>query len=122
MTKKIVLALSGSLRKPSFTEKMLDLFVEGMGENIELHKFYPHKMNIKPCTGCWSCWKKKPGVCVNDDDYNKLFNVFIKADYFLIAAPLYIFHLPATVKNIFDRMFVNLKPDQITSADGRTTP
>jgi len=28
---KVVLAISGSLREPSFTEKMLDLCIEGMG-------------------------------------------------------------------------------------------
>ena len=35
-----VLALSGSLRSPSFTEKMLDTLLEGTGE-MEVHKFYP---------------------------------------------------------------------------------
>ncbi len=70
--KRVVLAISGSLRKPSFTEKMLDLCLEGMastGEEFEVHKFYPHKMKIGPCTSCWSCWgKKNPGVCVQKDD------------------------------------------------------
>ena len=33
----VVLAISGSLRKPSFTEKMLDLCIEGMGPNLEVH-------------------------------------------------------------------------------------
>ena len=28
MNKKVVLAISGSLRKPSFTEKMLDLCID----------------------------------------------------------------------------------------------
>ena len=44
-----VLALSGSLRSPSFTEKILDHLLEGMGE-VDVHKFYPHKMNIVHCT------------------------------------------------------------------------
>jgi NAD(P)H-dependent FMN reductase len=48
MTKKIVLAISGSLRKTSFTEKKLDLCIEGMGEDVEVKKFYPHKMKIEP--------------------------------------------------------------------------
>jgi NAD(P)H-dependent FMN reductase len=120
LPKPIVVAISGSLRKLSFTEKMLDLFVEGMGENVEFHKFYPHKMNIKPCMGCLYCWTENPGVCVNKDDYQKFFKVFVKADYFIIAAPLYVYHLPATVKNMIDRMFINLEPGQNTS-DSRGT-
>jgi NAD(P)H-dependent FMN reductase len=117
----VALAISGSLRKPSFTEKMLDLCIEGMGGNLEVHKFYPHKMKIGPCTGCWSCWgKKNPGECVQKDDFEEILDVYKRADYFLLAAPLYIFDLPATVKNVIDRFFVILEPDQIESAEGQT--
>jgi putative NADPH-quinone reductase len=121
MTKKIVLAISGSLRKPSFTEKMLDLCIEGMGEEIEVKKFYPHKMNIGPCTSCWSCWgKKNPGVCARKDDFQKILDVYKQADYFLLAAPLYIFSFPATVKNVIDRFFILLEPAQVKSGRGYT--
>lgn len=121
MTKKIVLAISGSLRKPSFTEKMLDLCIEGMGEDIEVKKFYPHKMNIGPCTSCWSCWgKKNPGVCARKDDFQEILDVYKQADYFLLAAPLYIFSFPATVKNVIDRFFILLEPAQVKSSRGFT--
>jgi len=121
MNKKIVLAISGSLRKPSFTEKMLDLCLEGMGDNIEVKKFYPHKMKIEPCTSCWSCWgKKNPGECVQKDDFQEILEVYKKADYFLLAAPLYIFSLPATVKNVIDRFFILLEPSQVKSSRGYT--
>jgi NAD(P)H-dependent FMN reductase len=36
MGKKTVLAISGSLHKPSFTEKMLDLLIEGMGDGLDV--------------------------------------------------------------------------------------
>ena len=39
MEKQNVLAISGSMRNPSFTEKMLDLCIEGMGEGFEVQKF-----------------------------------------------------------------------------------
>ncbi|VVB84371.1 Iron-sulfur flavoprotein [uncultured archaeon] len=121
MNKKIILAISGSMRKPSFTEKMLDLCIEGMGENVEVRKFYPHKMNIGPCTSCWSCWgKKTPGVCVQKDDFQEILEAYKQADYFLLAAPLYIFSFPATVKNVIDRFFITLEPAQVKSARGGT--
>lgn len=119
MTQKIVLAISGSLRKTSFTEKMLDLCIEGMGENIEVKKFYPHMMKIEPCNSCWSCWgKKTPGVCARKDDFQEILDVYKKADYFLLAAPLYIWSFPATVKNIIDRFFILLESAQIKSSRG----
>lgn len=118
---KVVLAISGSLRKPSFTEKMLDLCIAGMGDGTEVHKFYPHRMQIGPCTGCFSCWgKKRPGECVQKDDFGKILDVYKRADYLLLAAPLYYFDLPATVKNVIDRFFVALEPSQIESPTGQT--
>jgi hypothetical protein len=117
---KIVLAISGSLRKPSFTEKMLDLCLEGMGDGLEVHKFYPHKMTIGPCTGCWTCWLRTPGECALKDDFQQIIDVYLRADYLLIAAPLYYSGFPATVKNVIDRFFVMLEPSQHRSARGDT--
>ena len=118
----VVLAISGSLRKRSFTEKMLDLCLEGMGAGLDVHKFYPHRMNIGPCTSCWSCWdSKSPGECVQKDDFQQIIEVYKRADYFLLAAPLYVFDFPATVKNMIDRFFVILEPAQLESASGQTT-
>jgi NAD(P)H-dependent FMN reductase len=118
----VVLAISGSLRKRSFTEKMLDLCIEGMGDGIEVHKFYPHRMNIGPCDSCWSCWgRKTPGECVQKDDFQEIIEVYKRADYFLLAAPLYVFGFPATVKNMLDRFFVIVEPAQIESVSGHTT-
>ena len=117
----VVLAISGSLREPSFTEKMLDLLIEGMGANLEVHKFYPHKMKINPCNSCWSCWVgKRPGECVQKDDFEQILEVFKRADYVLIASPLYVFDFPATVKNVIDRFFVVLEPAQVESPRGGT--
>lgn len=69
----VVLAIYGSLRKRSFTEKLLDLCIEGMGAGLELHKFYPHQMNIGPCNSCWSCWGSKSlGECVQKKVANSI--------------------------------------------------
>jgi putative NADPH-quinone reductase len=121
MSKTNVLAISGSLRNPSFTEKMLDLCIEGMGDSVEVTKFYPHKMKIGPCLGCWKCWEKGTrGRCIQQDDFRLILAAYQKADYLLIAAPLYIFALPATVKNLLDRFFIILEPTQVRSERGGT--
>jgi hypothetical protein len=118
----VVLAISGSLRKQSFTERMLDLCIEGMGADLEVHKFYPHKLNIKPCDSCFSCWgRKRPGVCAKQDDFTQILDVYKRADFFLLAAPLYFFDFPATVKNMIDRFFIVLEPAQVQNASGATT-
>ncbi len=118
---EVALAISGSLRNPSFTEKLLDLCIYGMGAEVDVHKFYPHKMNIGPCTGCWCCWDRKtPGECVQKDDFKQILDAYKSADYFPLAAPLYFFDFPATVKNVIDRFFIILKPTQLESPRGGT--
>jgi multimeric flavodoxin WrbA len=116
----VVLAISGSLRNPSFTEKMLECLLKGMGE-VEVHKFYPHKMKIGPSTSCWSCWQgRSKGECAQKDDFQSIYDVYKKCDYFIIAAPVYVFGFPATVKNVIDRFFVNLESSQILMDNGIT--
>ncbi len=115
-----VLAILGSLRSPSFTEKMLDTLLEGMGE-VEVHKFYPHKMKIGPCTSCWSCWQgKNRDECIQKDDFQSIYDIYKKCDYFIIAAPVYVFGFPATVKNVIDRFFINAEHSQILMDNGIT--
>ncbi len=115
-----VLAISGSHRNPSFTEKMLDTLLEGLGE-ADVHKFYPHKMNIGPCTSCWSCWiGKNKEECIQKDDFQQIYDVYKRCDYFIVAVPVYVFGYPATVKNVIDRFFVNLEPSQIVRENGVT--
>jgi len=116
----IILAISGSLRSPSFTDKVLDILLQGMGE-VEIHKFYPHKMKIGPCTSCWRCWQgRNKGECVQKDDFQSIYDVYKKCDYLIIAAPVYVFGFPATVKNVIDRFFVNLDSSQILMYNGLT--
>jgi multimeric flavodoxin WrbA len=121
MPKPVVLALSGSHRPNSFTEKMLDTLISGMGD-VELHKFYPHKMKIGPCTSCFSCWVgKNRGECVQKDDFQQILDVYKRCDYLIVAAPVYVFGFPAIVKNVIDRFFIVLESSQIDMGNGVTS-
>jgi multimeric flavodoxin WrbA len=104
-----VLALSASPRAKSFTDKMLSFFLEGMGENIELHKFYPHRMNIKPCAGCFTCWLKTPGICSQKDDMAEILKWFDIADVIILASPLYVFGFTAQMKTVLDRLIPTIE-------------
>jgi multimeric flavodoxin WrbA len=98
-----ILAISASPRPKSFTDKMLSLFLEGMGENIELHKYFPHRMNIKPCTGCFTCWLKTPGVCAQKDDMAEILPWLDTAEIIILASPLYVYGFTAQMKTVLDR-------------------
>lgn len=117
---KVVLAISGSQRPKSFSDKMLDLCIEGMGGDLEIHKFQLHRMTIGPCNSCMICWTKTPGRCAQNDDFSPIAEAYLRADYLLLATPLYFFSFPAPVKNVIDRFFAFIEPAQLPAENGGT--
>ncbi|MDO9535158.1 MAG: flavodoxin family protein [Bacillota bacterium] len=119
---KKVVAVSGSPRSgnknsKSFTEKILDLFLDGM-EPEECKKVYPHKMDINYCTACLTCWFKTPGICVFNDDMKTLKTEIEEADLVVLASPVYIDGFSAPVKTVLDRCFSMLDPLIISDREG----
>ncbi len=114
------MAIPGSPRPQSFTDKMLSLFLEGMGESTEVHKLYPHRMNVKPCTGCWTCWFKTPGKCAQHDDMEQILPRLAEADVIILASPLYHGGLNGLVKTFLDRTIPLVKCDIITDGEGHS--
>ena len=69
---KKILVLNGSPKKEkSATLNVTKAFVDGMlsTNNYEIEYVNLSDLNIKPCTGCLSCWGTTEGECVikNDD-------------------------------------------------------
>ncbi|MBN2289719.1 MAG: flavodoxin family protein [Candidatus Glassbacteria bacterium] len=122
MSELRVLALSGSPRPQSFTHHMLELFLEPLSGSAEVSLFVPRKMNIGPCLGCFHCWSRKtPGECSQKDDFAQIIEAYKSCDLVVLAAPLYVFGFPATLKNVLDRFFITLEPDQLPLEGGGTT-
>ena len=67
MTGVVVINGSAKMGKGN-TALVLAPFLDGMreaGASVEL--FYAKRLNIKPCTGEFYCWNKKPGECYIDE-------------------------------------------------------
>jgi len=114
-----VLAVNGSPRKrKSNTDKLLLPFLEGAkeaGAEVELH--YLQEMDIKPCLGCFNCWLKTPGKCVQHDDMEKLLPAVADADLQVMATPLYVCGVSGQMKTMMDRI-VPLAQPFIEDVDG----
>ena len=73
--------------------------------------FFPlDKMDLKFCSGCWSCWWKTPGKCIFHDDAEHIFKAIINADFVIFASPLIAGFVSSTLKKITDRLVVLLHP------------
>ncbi len=100
-----VMAINGSPRKEkSSTSHILGPLLEGMraaGAATEL--VHLGHLQIKPCLGCFLCWVKTPGKCVQQDDMAEVLERFVQADLLVFGTPLYHYHMSGLLKNFIDR-------------------
>lgn len=58
---------------------------------------------IKPCTGCFNCWKKTPGKCIINDGYENMGYLVHHADEVKVISRYSYGGFSGFVKNVFDR-------------------
>lgn len=108
MAAKRILVLNGSPRKEkSTTMALTKAFVKGMTAKGECEAEFINisDLNVRPCTGCLSCWGKTEGQCViKNDDIDAIKAKVNAADFVIMSYPLYFFGMPGSVKVFTDRM------------------
>lgn len=109
-----VLALNSSPRAgdQSRTALMLSHLVEGMRDaGAEVEVVHLHKKKINHCLGCFVCWTKTPGHCVQKDDMTKeLFPKFLESDMVVYATPLYFHSWNAMMGKFMERTLPAAQP------------
>ncbi|MCK5059145.1 MAG: flavodoxin family protein [Candidatus Aminicenantes bacterium] len=68
-------------------------------------------MEIKFCTGCWSCWwGPTPGECVFKDESHTLCREYINSDFVIFASPVILGFTSALLKKTQDKLIPLLHP------------
>lgn len=67
-------------------------------------------MDIRHCTGCWSCWWKTPGVCMHRDDMPSMYRSILAADLLILASPVIMGYMSALLKRANERFIPLLHP------------
>ena len=117
-----VLAINGSPHGgKGNTALILDPFLEGLrdaGADVEL--VCTRDLDINPCLGCFGCWIKTPGKCVQQDDMAGLLHKLRDADVWVFATPLYFDGPSGSLKNLMDRTTAFLRlPAEVRSGHSR---
>ncbi len=121
-----VMAVNSSPRVgvASKTEMLLERLVTGMrqaGAEVTVVNLKDKKIHF--CRGCFSCWSKSPGVCIQQDDMTReLFPLWRESDIAVYASPLYHFTLNAQLKAFIERTLPALEPFMVEDADGTSHP
>ena len=121
-----VLLINGSPKgKNSNSLKLAYSFIEGLkseyannGKEISIEELHVASMNIDACKGCFTCWKKTPGICCIKDDMQTVIGNQLKADIILWSFPLYYFNVPGILKNLIDRQLPMSLPFMSSREDG----
>lgn len=121
-----VLLINGSPKgKNSNSLKLAYSFIEGLkseyannGKEISIEELHVASMNIDACKGCFTCWKKTPGICCIKDDMKTVIDKQLEADIILWSFPLYYFNVPGILKNLIDRQLPMSLPFMSSREDG----
>lgn len=68
------------------------------------------ELDLKNCSGCFGCWVKTPGECVQRGDNAKLCRAAIDADLLLLASPITMGFTTALLKRAADHMIALIHP------------
>ncbi len=114
-----LLALLGYPRKDGHTSAMTELFLRGAADaGADIRRVHLPSTDIRPCLGCYSCWTKTPGVCVQEDAMTSLLEEFLETDLVLIASPVYAFSVSVSTKLFMERTLTILSPGAEVGPDG----
>lgn len=99
-----ILCINGSPRGRSNSQWLIDKAIEGafsLGK-VEIETFNIRGKKLAPCTGCIEyCQEHKS--CVHQDDFDKLTEMWLRADGIIWAVPVYTFSPPSQVRSWMDR-------------------
>lgn len=110
-----VLVLNGSPKKKSDTMVLTDAFLRGMQaaavpgagaaavSPVHVEIVNVIEKQVKPCRGCFGCWKTGTGNCVLQDDQNGILAGYRNADVVVWSFPLYCYGMPSHLKAVLDR-------------------
>lgn len=100
---KNILAILGSPHTNGTTAAMLECAVrQAEKTGYSVTKINLYEKNISFCTGCEACYKTQN--CVINDDIQEITALLRKCQTVILAAPVYWANVPASVKNLFDRL------------------
>jgi len=99
------IAINGSPRKGGNTEHLLNEVLAPLKDaGWETEVIRIGGTGLRGCTACSGCFKSKDNKCVlKEDEFNGIFEKFLKADALILGSPTYFADVTAEMKALIDR-------------------
>jgi multimeric flavodoxin WrbA len=106
-----VLILDGSRKSvPALENVKAELKERMAGKGHQLEEIILRDRSMSRCTGCFGCWVKKPGMCVYEDDSQKVASCIANAQFMIMLTPITFGGYSSLLKNALDRQLPVLLP------------
>ncbi|HWR30334.1 MAG TPA: flavodoxin family protein [Negativicutes bacterium] len=97
------IAICGSPREGGNTEYYLKTILSELAQKGIETEFVPMRdKTVKPCRGCYGCLQQKK--CVQDDDFEPIFEKMEQADIIVIGSPVYVGKPTSLLQALLERV------------------
>lgn len=120
-----ILLINGSPKgELSNTYKLSKAFAGGISkaEAVICEELTVKDLDIKPCRGCFACWKNSGGECVIQDDMKSVLEKMLWADLVIWSFGLYYFSVPGKLKTLIDRQLPLAMPFMDKTSESGSHP
>lgn len=94
----------------AFDRYIASLVKELSGRGHLAREFVLRGMEIRYCTGCWSCWLKTPGECMHRDDMPAVYKAVMASDLVFFASPVIMGFMSGLMKRANERLVPLIHP------------
>lgn len=115
MEKKKAIAIIGSPRKDGNTVFLIDKILDLPKNNFDIEKIFLKDYNISPCKECYYCIDKDE--CSINDDMQDLYLKLKVVDVIILASPIFMGGITATLKAFMERTW-HLRKGQLKGKMG----
>jgi len=85
-------------------------YIESYFHRKDVHIINTRELKIKHCSGCFSCWVKTPGVCIQQDDMPMILDTIMQSDLVIFLADIKMGLVDSELKKIHDKMIPLVLP------------
>lgn len=116
------LFLNGSARgNKGITAKLIHALADGMVKaGMDTSLINICDLSISPCKACLHCMHKNPGICIQNDGMEIIYNELKHSDCVIFGTPVYLDGLTAQLKVVIDRLVCCMEPFLVTDDAGYT--
>lgn len=79
-------------------------------EDAQIQTFPLRKMKLAHCVGCFGCWVKSPGICVEADDGREIVKAIVQSDVTVLFTPVTFGGYSPDLKKMVDRFIPIASP------------